>query len=82
MGDWVGMGVGVCGVCGPKVAPLAPFPVRQVEQTLFPPRVHAGGAGCGVPPPPGSKFCQGSPHMGDGVRGLRFKFRQGFPPRG
>ena len=49
MRAWVDMGEGVevGKVCGPKVMPLDPLPVREVEQLLPPPWVCAGGGGFG-----------------------------------
>ena len=50
MGAWVGMGVGVGGVCSPKVAPLSPFTVREAEQTLVPTGCVPTEVGAGCPP--------------------------------
>ena len=86
MGYWVGMGLGVDRVCFPTVAPLTPLHVLLVYTPPHPPTpppsgVFRMGWDWGSPPLC-EDVCQGSPHIGDGVRGLRTKFCQGLPPRG
>ena len=81
MGNWVGMGSGGGGVGGPTVTPLTPLPVRLVEPSLPPSGAFRVGGDQGAPLPV-CKFFQRSPHMGDGVSGLRPNFFQGLPPRG
>ena len=48
---WVGMGVGVGGVCFPTVAPLTPLHVMSVEPPLPPLRCVPDGVGSGCPSP-------------------------------
>ena len=47
VGSWVGMGVGGGG--GPKVSPLFPLTVREIDQTLLSPRCVPDKVGSGFP---------------------------------
>ena len=79
-GVWLDMGVGVGGVCGPKVAPLASLPVWEVEQPPPPPGVCLWRWVWGAPPR-APNYARDTPKVGDVVHRLRYKLRQGFLPR-
>ena len=58
------MGLGVGGVCVPKVTPLSPLPLLEVEQILLPPECVLEEVGVGRPPPCVPKFASNSPIRG------------------
>ena len=77
---WVDMGEGVevGKVCGPKVMPLDPLPVREVEQFFPPPGCVPAEVGSGNPPPC-SNFYRDTPIWGMVCVGCGPNFARGYP---
>ena len=80
MGAWADMGAGVevGRVCAPKVTPLPPLPVREVEHLLPPPDAYRRRWVLGVSPFCVPNFSWGPPIWGMVCVGCGPNFARGF----